>query len=189
MRQRILKYFFDMAACFSCLFLFSCENDVNEVDSQFRKKIAVEEAFNVDAYLSGEGKMKAHLTAPYMLRYQADSPYIEFPRTLHVDFYDDSLSVESTLDALYAKNREFEKKVFLRDSVVVINKLRGDTLRTSELWWDQNKETFYTDKPVRIFQKTKIIFGIGMTSKQDFTEWNIFNMTGIAMVPPSGIPN
>ena len=184
-----------MAACIGCLFLFSCENDVDEVDSQFKKKIAVEEAINVDAYLSGEGKMKARLTAPYMLRYQGgqaglvDSPYIEFPRTLHVDFFDDSTWIESTLDALYAKSNEYEKKVFLRDSVVVINKFRGDTLRTNELWWDQGKETFYTDKPVQINQKTKIIYGIGMTSKQDFTEWSIFNITrSVALVPPSGIP-
>jgi len=178
-----------MAACIGCLFLFSCENDVQEVDNQFKKKIAVEEAFNVDAYLSGEGKMKARLTAPYMLRYQADSPYIEFPRTLHVDFYDDSTRVESTLDALYAKSNEYEKKVYLRDSVIVINKIRGDTLRTNELWWDQGKETFYTDKPVQINQKTKIIYGVGMTSKQDFTEWSIFNITrSVALVPPSGIP-
>ena len=182
-----------MAACMGCLFLFSCENDVNEVDNQFKKKTAVEEAFNVDGYLSGEGKMKARLTAPYMLRYQpvnsSDSPYIEFPRTLHVDFFDDSTRVESTLDALYARNNEYEKKVFLRDSVVVINKFRGDTLHTSELWWDQGKETFYTDKPVRIYQRTKVIYGIGMTSKQDFSDWSIFNITNSqALVNPSGIP-
>lgn len=181
-----------MAACTGCLFLFSCENDVNEVDNQFKKKTAVEEAYKVDAYLSGEGKMKARLTAPYMLRYQPannDSPYIEFPRTLHVDFFDDSTRVESTLDALYAKNKEYEKKVLLRDSVVVINKFRGDTLRTSELWWDQGKETFYTDKPVQIFQRTKVIYGVGMTSKQDFTDWSIFNITNSkALVNSSGIP-
>lgn len=182
-----------MAACTGCLFLFSCENDVNEVDNQFKKKTAVEEAFNVDGYLSGEGKMKARLTAPYMLRYQpnapSDSPYIEFPRTLHVDFFDDSTRVESTLDALYARNNEYEKKVFLRDSVVVINKFRGDTLHTSELWWDQGKETFYTDKPVRIYQRTKVIYGVGMTSKQDFSDWSIFNITNSqALVNPSGIP-
>ncbi len=51
----------------------------------------------------------------------------------------------------YARYREYERKVFLKDSVVVINILKGDTLKTDELWWDQDKEEFYTDRPVRDF--------------------------------------
>ncbi len=65
-----------------------------------KKKAAVEEAIQVTSYMSQEGLMKAKLSSPYMLRHQSDSAYIEFPRTLHVDFYNDSLKVESILDAL-----------------------------------------------------------------------------------------
>ena len=184
------RYLFLIAAFIgSCFFMSACENDPEIVDNLFRKKIAVEEAFKVESYMSQEGKVKAKLTAPYMKRYMADSPYVEFPRTLHVDFYNDTLQIESTLDAMYARHMEFEHKVLLRDSVVVINKIKGDTLRTSELWWDQNKQEFYTDKPVRIFQKTSHTFGKnGLQAKQDFSEWWILGSSGKREVPANGVP-
>lgn len=178
---------------FAALFLVSCENDMKEVDDLMKKKVAVEEAVKVTSFMSQQGKMKAKLTAPYMLIHQPDgrqsdsqqpdSSYVEFPKTLHVDFFSDSGTavVESTLDALYAKYRETERKVYLRDSVVVINILKKDTLRTDELWWDQNKEEFFTDKPVRIHQPDKTIYGVGLTAAQDFTWYNIFKIKGTVL--------
>lgn len=170
---------------FAAFFLLSCENDMKEVDELMKKKVAVEEAIQVTSYMSQQGRMKAKLTAPYMLIHQpgtnqADSSYVEFPRTLHVDFFNDSANttIESTLDARYAKYRENEKKVYLRDSVVVINILKKDTLRTDELWWDQNTEQFYTDKNVRIYQPDKTIFGTGLKASQDFTWYEIYKIKG-----------
>ncbi len=86
-------------------FVLSCENDMKEVDELMKKKVAVEEAINVTSYMSQEGRMKAKLTSPFMVIQQTDSQYVEFPRTLHVDFYNDSANtvIESTLDALYEK--------------------------------------------------------------------------------------
>ena len=170
------------ALLISCLLVSSCENDIKEVDNLLKKQTGVEEAIDVTSYMSQQGLVKAKLRSPFMLRFlQADSPYVEFPRTLHVDFYDDSTKIESTVDALYARYREYENKVLLRDSVVVINIEKGDTLRTNELWWDQNLEEFYTDKPVRIYQRDKTIFGKGLKAKQDFSEYNIFKITGTVL--------
>jgi LPS export ABC transporter protein LptC len=170
------------ALLISCLFLYSCENDIEEVDALMKRQTAVEEALQVTSYLSQEGLMKAKLTSPYMLRYQSDTAaFLEFPRTMHVDFYNDSLVIESILDAKYARYREHEDKVYLRDSVVVINKLRGDTLKTDELWWDQNTQEFYTDKPVEIHQPDKTVYGHGLRAAQDFSWYDIFNITGTVL--------
>src|SRR5215213_6233995 len=171
-----------MAALFlGCFFVAACENDPREIVKMREKKTAIEEARNVETYMSQNAKMKARLSAPYMLRYLADSPYVEFPHTLHVDFYNDSMAMESQVDALYGKYREWEKKVLLRDSVVVMNKLKGDTLRTSELWWDQNTEKFYTDKPVRIRTKDKIFYGAhGLEAAQNFEWWVLHQGSGTA---------
>ena len=179
---------FQASLSLGCFFVWSCENDVSQIDNLLQKKTAIEEGRGIDSYLSEGGKLKARLTSPYMLRYQADSPFVEFPRTLHVIFYNDSAVVETTLDARYAKSREYDEKIFLRDSVVVINKLKGDTLRTDELWWDQKTEEFYTDKDVRIHQRDKTIFGKGLRGLQNFTRYTIDTITGIVLVPPDGIP-
>ena len=186
----ITYYFFAAALLMGCFFVFtSCENDPEVVDQLFKKKTAVEEAKKVESYLSQSGIVKAKLTAPYMLRVQVDSPYMEFPKTLHVDFYDDSTAIESTLDALYAKYVEYDHKVLLRDSVLVISIKNGDTLRTQELWWDQDKQQFYTDKPAHIYQRDKIIFAkSGLRASQNLTNYTFFESSGPMLVPDNGIP-
>jgi Protein of unknown function (DUF1239). len=197
MRKTNIPYSYIVAAlltgCFFVVTFTSCENDQALVDSLYKKKVAIEEAMQVESYLSQGGKVKAKLTAPYMLRHQgqsaADSPYIEFPRTMHVDFYDDSIQVESTVDANYAKYVEFARKILLRDSVLVMSLKKGDTLRTQELWWDQDKQQFYTDKPATIYQPDKIIHAKnGLTASQDLTAYTFFGSSGPMLVPESGVP-
>jgi LPS export ABC transporter protein LptC len=186
----ITYYFFAAALLMGCFFVItSCENDQDVVNDLFKKKTAVEEAKKVESYLSQSGKVKAKLTSPYMLRVQADSPYMEFPHTLHVDFYDESTVIESTLDAHYAKYVEFDRKVLLRDSVLVISIKNGDTLRTQELWWDQDKQEFYTSKPAHIHQRDKIIFAKdGLRAAQNLTSYTFYHSSGPMLVPSSGIP-
>ncbi|ULQ51456.1 LPS export ABC transporter periplasmic protein LptC [Flavihumibacter fluvii] len=168
-----------------CLFFTACENSKEELQALSPKRIAVEEAKSIESYLSQGGKMRARLTAPVMNRYQTDSPYIEFPKTLHVDFFNDSLVVESQLNAKYGRYRETEQKVFLRDSVTVFNS-KKDTLRSEELWWDQDSQKFYTDKPVQIHQPDKVIFGNGLEADQSFNWWVIKQVTGEVLVPRGG---
>ncbi len=154
----------------------ACENDINEVKDLSRKKTSVEQATDIVSYLSQDALVKAKLTAPVMLRIQADTPRTEFPKTLHVDFYSDSTVVESQLFAKYGRYMENQSKVLLRDSVVVYN-IKGDTMRTNELWWDQMKGNFYTDKPVYIHQPNgNIINSIGMTASQDMNNVRLFKI-------------
>jgi LPS export ABC transporter protein LptC len=173
-----------------CIFLFSCENNMNDIKKLSARRVGVEVAKNVVVKYSIGGKRKAKLTAPLMNRVQDTVVYTEFPKTIHVDFFGENDSLESKLDAHYAKYKDLESKVFLKDSVRVIN-IKGDTLYCDELYWDRNKKNteFYTDKPVRIRTKTHIINGIGMDARQDFTEWHIVQSTGFLKVPASQFPN
>lgn len=170
-------------------FFSSCENTGGELSSMSSRNLGVEEIKNADINYTLGGKAKAKLLSPLMLRVQEINPYVEFPKTLHVDFYNDSGHVDSRLDALYGKYFETQSKVFLKDSVVIINVL-GDTLYCNELWWDRNKlgTEFYTDKPVRIRRKMEIIDGVGMEARQDFKEWHIIESRGIIKVPNSQFP-
>ena len=171
-RTLVLPYRYSalLVSCtlFLVSFLFtSCENDPKEIENWTKKAELKEEAKTVESYLSQSGVMKAKLTAPLMYRYQKDTVYTEFPNTLHVDFYDDSVRVESWLTANYGIYYDNLNKVFLRDNVTVINN-EGDTLRTPELWWDQNLQKFYTDKPARLDGKDKHITGNqGLEATQD----------------------
>lgn len=170
-------------------FLVSCGNSEKELNEYNSKSLGVEEIKNADINYTLGGKAKAKLLSPLMLRVQDASPYVEFPKKLHVDFFNETGTVDSRLDALYGKYFEQESKVFLKDSVKVINVL-GDTLYCNELWWDRARKgnEFYTDKPVRIRRKLQIIDGIGMDASQDFKAWHIINPVGIINVPSSQFP-
>jgi LPS export ABC transporter protein LptC len=168
-----------------CFILYACENDIKNIPNLHDKRTALDEGHDITIYLSQNGKVKGKLTAPLMYIYQADSAYTEFPKTLHVDFYNDSMVKESQLDAHYGKDREWENKVFLKDCVVVINVLKEDTLRCQELWWNKTTQKFYTDKPVRYSQKDKFVnYGKnGMEAKQDLSDLVFFGNNGTLPVP------
>jgi LPS export ABC transporter protein LptC len=178
--------YFRWAALLAGFVVFTaCENDEKTIPNFKTKRTALEEGHNITVFQSQGGKTKAKLTAPLMYTYSADSSYIEFPHTLHVDFYNDSLGRESQVDALYGKYRQWENKVYLRDSVVAINLVNRDTLRTDELWWDQNAQKFYTSKPVHIRKGDgSIIDGQdGMEAPQNFSSYIIYKSSGRGIVP------
>jgi len=159
------------AILISCLFFFSCENSQAEIDRFTNKTAMVDEAKDVTTLLSQGGRMRARLLAPLMLRYQHDTAFVEFPKMLKVDFFDSTGAVESKLAALYGKYFETQNKVYIRDSVVVYN-IKGDTLRTSELWWDQNTQRFYNNKPTFVRRKNGDAFvgQNGMEATQDLND-------------------
>ncbi|MFM2137887.1 MAG: hypothetical protein RJA57_194 [Bacteroidota bacterium] len=167
---------------------FSCENDSQKVTDWTKKVVMKEVALDIDSYFSQNGKMKARLRAPEMVRVLSDTLYVEFPRTLHVDFYDDSARIETRLDSRYAKYFENYGKVYLRDSVVVIT-VKGDTLRSPDLWWDQNARQFYTENYATYRGIGKQIYGgKGLTATQDLTSVIFHQPTGTVQVSESGLP-
>ena len=177
--------------CLLCLVcLFSCENDEAKVKAINEKKLGVEEAYDVRLNYTMGGNIKAIVKAPLMLNVQEAIPYVLFPNTLHVDFYNALQKRESKLDAKYGKYQQYQTTVFLKDSVVVINMEKGDTLYCDELYWDRNRtgSEFYTDKPVKIRTKTETLNGTGMEASQDFRNWHILNSVGSISVPASTIP-
>ncbi len=164
------------AVLLGCFFISSCENDEKKVAALFEKKLGIDEATGINSYLSQAGKMKAHLTSPLMIRYLDSIPRMEFPKTLQVDFFDDTLGIQSKLDANFAQYFESQNKIFLKDSVRVFN-IQGDTLFCQELWWDQPEARFHTDKPVRIHKPGTIIYGVGLTAPQDFKTFTMYKIT------------
>lgn len=178
-----------LAACFvGCFFICACENDMKEIKALSESKAAVETGLNIETIFSIGGKLKAVLTAPVMNRHITDSAMIVFPNSLHVVFYDTTKQKESDLSAKYARYYENQNMVYLRDSVVVFN-VKGDTLKTEELYWDQMKAQFHTDKPVRIIQQGKpLLARKGLISDQSFSQITMFDPVGTLPVADSTLP-
>lgn len=157
--------------------MFSCENKIETVRDLGKATLGVEEGKNIESFISQSGKMRAKLNAPIMLRYLLDTPKIEFTKTLFVSFYDDTLGIESNLFAKYGRYLENDNKVYLKDSVVVYN-IAGDTLWTSELYWNQDTEEFFTNKPVRVKRElnNKYIHSIGVRANQNLKDITFYKI-------------
>jgi LPS export ABC transporter protein LptC len=160
----------------SCFFMLACENNVNEVQALSARIGGIDVGKDVSIFISTDGKMTAKLMAPLMKKYLVDSGrMVEFPNTIKVDFYKDSLHIESKLSADYANYKEEENKIFLKDNVIVYNVL-GDTLWCKEMIWDQVTNKFTTDKEVIVKQHNPIakIYGKGFEANQDLSDIHIF---------------
>jgi len=166
----------------------ACENDMQKVAALNHRNVTPEEGHGIDAYMSQAGRTKARLQAPFMLRYMVDTVRIEFPRTLHVDFYDSLLVIESMLDARYGIYYENLNKVYLSDHVKILNLAKKDTIYCQDLYWDQNTGKFYTYRAVEIHQPTQTLFGKGMHATQDFANVTIDTVTGIVQVKNGQLP-
>jgi LPS export ABC transporter protein LptC len=172
--QKILKI--AVACLSSCFFMAACENDVDAVKALGARVSGIDVGKDVAIYVSNDGKLGAKLTASLMNRYLEDSSkMIEFPQSIHVDFYKDSNQIESQLSAKYAKYKETENIVYLKDDVVIFNTL-GDTLWCKEMYWDQNTGKFYTEQDVVVKQHSPLakIYGKGLEANQNLTDIRIF---------------
>ena len=172
--QKILKI--AVACLSSCFFMAACENDVDAVKALGVNAGGIDVGKDVAIYVSNDGKLGAKLTAPWMNRYLQDSSkMIEFPQSIHVDFYKDSNQIESQLSAKYAKYKEAENIVYLKEDVVIFNTL-GDTLWCKEMYWDQNTGKFYTEQDVVVKQHSPLakIYGKGLEANQNLTDIRIF---------------
>jgi LPS export ABC transporter protein LptC len=117
----------------------------------------------------------------------AQPPYIEMQNGLKVIFFNDSMQTESTLTAKYGKYFETNNNVLVRDSVVVTN-IRHEQLNTEELVWNEKLQKFYTEKFVKISTPTQIIYGDGLESNQNFSDYSIIHVKGIIGVKTTELP-
>jgi len=161
------------------LWLASCENNLNTVTlitSKDQTPEAVED--NASIFYNDSAKTKFHLTAKRIENYGGqDDPHIIFPKGIHIDFYDDSANVNGHLDADYAIRHENTKLMEADNNMSVLNR-KGEKLNTEQLFWDESRHKIYTNKFVRIKTAKQIIYGDGLVSNEDFTQYKITNISG-----------
>src|SRR3546814_15684467 len=88
------------------------------------------------------------MTSPLLMSYQTEEPYDLMPEGLHVEFYNDSLEVESTLTSKYGKRDLKAKTMEVRDSVVVLT-TDSRMLVTERLIWAEEDDSIFSDQFVK----------------------------------------
>ncbi len=147
------------------------------------KKIASPDEANIEIgkkielLYSNEGKVRARLIAPELLRHRTKVPFTEMPKGLKMYFYNDTMVSESKLTAKYGITYEKSNEMIVRDSVVVIN-LKGEKLETEELIWNDQTQKITSNKFVKIQTRDEIIYGDGLEANSDLTNYKIKKIRG-----------
>jgi len=153
--------------------LNSCKNDISKLKAvKLKRKITTETTLYAEMIYSDSAKVKAKLTTPLLLNNKTDTPFYEMPKGMQVIFYDDSLIQSSKVTSDYAITKDNQKILELRKNVVAVNN-KGETFKSEELTWDQNKRIFFSNVVVNITTKSAEISGTKFWAKEDFSYYEI----------------
>ena len=122
---------------------------------------------------SGVTRYKVQTREWYMFG-EASEPYWYFPKKLHLEKFDSLFRVEASVDADTAYFYE-RRKLWKLVGKVRVRSLQGEQFETSVLYWDQNSETIYSDRFIRITKGDFVNTGQGFESNQALTQYRIFN--------------
>lgn len=180
LRARYILWVFFLPALF---FLYSCrDNDLNVVESLTGNMATPAEiSTGVEMIYSDSAKVKAKLNAPEMLRFTIDNPRIELNKGLKIEFYDSALRVTSYLQANRGIRYTDKALTELRGNVHVVT-LKGDTLDTEELFWNERTNKVHSTKFVKVKTKSEVILAEGFESDITFNKYTFYKIKGIISV-------
>ena len=163
--------------------LSSCiKNDLKEVEEITKDRTPAEVSTTIEAVYSDSAKVKAKLNAPEMIRTITKAPTIEMRKGLAVIFYENELAEKSRLRANYGI-RYLTTGITKVSGDVQVTNIKGDTMNTEELFWNEPKQKIYSNKFVKVKTKDEIILSEGFESDVGFNDYTFFKVRGRVPVP------
>jgi LPS export ABC transporter protein LptC len=132
---------------------------------------------DVNALVSDSGITRLKIvTQTWLMFGRAKEPYWLFPDGAYLEKFDTVFNVEASFKADTARYYE-RRKLWKLDGHVDISNFKGERFQTSQMFWDQNSKTFYSDSFIRMTRGEFINDGIGFRSNQDMSIYDIFHPT------------
>ena len=162
-------------------FLLSCGGDKKNVQSNIEEpdSIASLSTYGVTTLISDSGRISYKVEAEEWHMYEKrNPPYWAFEKGIYLEKYDDSLRIETTLrsDTAYYYDKLGLWQLF---GNVRITTAKGEKIFTHKLFWSSDSGRIYSDSYIKIEQRDQVTEGIGFSSNQDMSVWEILNTTGI----------
>lgn len=180
-RLSVLKYSFIAFLGAVALFFASCTNDLKDVMALPRNHLSPSQVGDsITMLYTDSAQLKIMLKANRMLLFNKNvsEPFTVLPKGVFVTFFDEDEKVSATLRANYGVRYDLTKRMEAKYAVEVVNK-DGVKLETEKLIWDERTQKIHTDAFVKITTDKEIIMGKGMVSNQDFTKYELKQVTGI----------
>lgn len=160
--------------------LFSCEGNLREVRAFNLEEDAPQAiAEGINLKFTDSGRLVATLKSPRMLDYSNKTfPYREFPDGVEVEFFDEQ-NQSNRVTADYGIVYEKTNLIDLQGNVKIVT-ADSTHLDASQLFWDQNLNWIFTDKPNVIrFPNGAMNEGEGFDSNQNFGNFRSRTNTGV----------
>ena len=158
----------------------SCQTNRDEIMALGKKNVMPDlTGKGVTMLYSDSTVLKIKLETPQMQKYEKNvkEPITIMPKGLFVIFYNEKGKESTTLKADYGVRYEKSKRIDVKYNVEVVN-ANGEKLNTEHLIWDEVKKKIISDVFVKITTNKEIIMGKGLEANQDFTQYEIKEITG-----------
>lgn len=161
--------------------LFSCKEETRTaaLSTAEADSIAFMSSYGVSTLISDSGRISYKVEAEEWHMYEKrNPPYWAFEKGIYLEKYDDSLRIETTLrsDTAYYYDKLGLWQLF---GNVRITTAKGEKIFTHKLFWSSDSGRIYSDSYIKIEQRDQVTEGIGFSSNQDISVWEILNTTGI----------
>lgn len=155
------------------------ERKIDVLEGIDLKTIPTMKTENVYTLISDSGITQYRIKSPIWYVYdEIDTPIWRFPRGLFLEKFDKKFKVISSVacdSATYFKRSQLWKL----DGNVEMHNDQKDLFLTQQLFWDQRDRKVYSDSFIHIERADRIIEGLGFTSNDKLTIYNIHRPTGI----------
>ncbi|MDC3252976.1 LPS export ABC transporter periplasmic protein LptC [Crocinitomicaceae bacterium] len=179
--RSVLKYIGLPAVLVMAGFLFSCVNDLEKIQQvTYDSKAPEEVTSNLELIYTDSGYAQVRIQAAIAETYNTPEKIAKLKDGLEIEFYARNGSIVSTLSALYGEINYQTGIMFVRDSVILRNIERNQSLETEELHYNQKDSTIYTDHNVILRRNGKVGRGNGIRTTQSFNYYKVINPVGEA---------
>ena len=180
MNYKLFLLLLVFSAFLSCSSKMEQLNNYN-VDATFPQQSV--ENLNLKYY--SQHRMKTLLTAQQADDYEnGDMSYLEFPKGVDVVFLDGNLNQKTRLTADYAVYYQKKKLYEARRNVVITND-DGTTLKTEQIFCDENKQKIFSVKQVTVTQPGdgfSIVGKSGFESDLSFKNYKFLDVNGVVQL-------
>jgi LPS export ABC transporter protein LptC len=159
--------------------LFSCVNDLESIQKvTYDPKAPDEVTTDLKVFYTDSGYARVEIFAKYAETFIRPEHITKLKDGLKVNFFSSTGEVVSTLSALSGEVNFNKGLFFVKDSVRLYNHEKKQQLETEILYWNQKDSSIYTSSDVTVRSPKGVLFGKGITTKQDFSYYEFLKPYG-----------
>ena len=165
-----------LASC--SLLLTACGNDIEKTKMFEPQSLPETTIKNAKIQRSENGQLQLVMRAPLIEKYSTPEEKTEYPKGVVMHFYDGYDKPTGILHARYAVSLDKRETMIVRDSVVIIDLQRGDTIYLQDLTWNQMEHRIYSQNPLHSKNGPRVTYGDKFESDDAFQSPIIFHQRG-----------